>query len=269
MLNSFLRPFGLKISRTANPALSRAFGPVDEDVSEIQHSTYSQDGLQTNHNHDFMRQPNFGRAYERGVKAVGQDYNWHWRVHVGLWAASAAAKLPGDFVECGVNRGFLSSAIMQYLDWNTQDRLFFLLDTFSGLDLRYVTEEELQKGAVDKNATAIESGFYTVDIEPVRRNFAEWKNVVIVPGAIPETLAQITSERIAFASVDMNCSPPEVAAMEHLWDRLVPGAMVVLDDYAYAGYRTQKVAMDRFARTKGVSVLSLPTGQGLLIRPPH
>jgi hypothetical protein len=216
-----------------------------------------------------MRQQNFIRAYERGVKAVGQDYNWHWRVHVALWAASVASRLPGDFVECGVNRGFLSSAIMEYLDWNTQNRRFFLLDTFSGLDLRYVTEEEVAKGAIDKNAAAIESGFYTVDIEPVRRNFAQWKDVVIIPGAIPETLVQITSEQVAFASIDMNCSPPEVAAMEYLWGRLVPGALVVLDDYAYAGYRTQKVAMDHFARLRGVTVLSLPTGQGLLIRPPR
>jgi hypothetical protein len=216
-----------------------------------------------------MRQPGFIRAYQRGVKAAGEDYNWHWRVHVGLWAAAVAAKLPGDFVECGVNRGFLSSAIMEYLDWNSQDRQFFLLDTFKGLDLRYVTGEEIDGGALDKNKAAIESGFYTLDVEPVRRNFAEWKNVKIVAGAIPETLSQITSNQIAFASIDMNCSPPEVAAMEYLWPRLVAGAIVVLDDYAYYGYRTQKVAMDQFARQKGVTVLSLPTGQGLLIKPSH
>ena len=55
-------------------------------------------------------------AYARGVIAVGSDYQWHWRVHVGLWAAFSASKLDGDFVECGVNRGFLSSAIMEDLD---------------------------------------------------------------------------------------------------------------------------------------------------------
>ncbi|MEY2942036.1 MAG: hypothetical protein RLY97_50, partial [Pseudomonadota bacterium] len=69
-----------------------------------------------------MGDPIFQAAYARGVQAVGQDYHWHWRVHTGLWAARLAANLPGDFAEFGVNRGFLSSAIMQMLDWNATDR---------------------------------------------------------------------------------------------------------------------------------------------------
>jgi hypothetical protein len=47
---------------------------------------------------------------------------WHRRVHVGQWAAACAAKLDGDFVECGVNRGFLSSSIMAHR-WPTCRRL--------------------------------------------------------------------------------------------------------------------------------------------------
>ena len=77
-------------------------------------TTYNQDGLISNHNHDFMLDPAFCKAYQRGVQAC-QDYKWHWRVHIGLWAAYSGSKLQGDFVECGVNRGVLSSAIMDYL----------------------------------------------------------------------------------------------------------------------------------------------------------
>jgi len=57
-----------------------------------------------------------------------------------------------------------------------------------------------------------------------------------------------------------------VAAAEFFWERLVPGALLLLDDYACRGYRAQKVAMDRFAQTKASKILSLPTGQGLLIK---
>lgn len=42
----------------------------------------------------------------------------HRRVHVGLWAAQNAISIEGDLVECDVSRGFLSSAIMNYLNWN-------------------------------------------------------------------------------------------------------------------------------------------------------
>ena len=46
----------------------------------------------------------------------------------------------------------------------------------------------------------------------------------------------------------------------------MPGTVVLLDDYAYDGYRSQKLGMDAFARSKGVPILSLPTGQGLLLK---
>jgi hypothetical protein len=112
--------------------------------------SYNQDGLRSIHNHDFMSDPAFVRAYQRGVQAAS-DYDWHWRVHVGLWAARLAARLPGDFVECGTNRGFLSSAIMTDLDWDKTGRRFYLLDTFSGLAERYVSVR--RRRAVCSNAT--------------------------------------------------------------------------------------------------------------------
>lgn len=228
---------------------------------------YDQDGLRSIHNHEFLTEPDFMRAYARGVQAARRDYQWHWRVHVGLWAARVAEGLPGDFVECGVNRGFLSSAIMSLLNWDKLNRTFFLLDTFSGLDKRYLSDEDRSIGVLERNEREIASGFYTFDIDEVRANFAEWVNTRIIVGSIPDTLPQVTAERIAFLHLDMNCSPPEVAAAEHFWSRLVPGAPVLLDDYAYHGYRSQKLAMDDFAQRHNVVILSLPTGQGLMIKP--
>jgi len=92
-----------------------------------------------------MANERFVAAYGRGVVAAGEDYNWHWRVHVGLWAAGQASHIHGDFVECGVNRGFLSSAIMQMLDWDRTGRTFYLLDTFTGLDRRCISAAEEPK----------------------------------------------------------------------------------------------------------------------------
>ena len=43
--------------------------------------------------------------------------------------------------------------------------------------------------------------------------------------------------------------------------------MVVLDDYGFRAHIEQKHAMDAFARSVGVSILSLPTGQGMISKP--
>jgi hypothetical protein len=160
----------------------------------------------------------------------------------------------------------MSSSIMSYLDWNRLGKTFYLLDTFSGLDERFVSEAERAEGILEKNREHIEAGFYVVGIDAVKRNFSEWDRVRIVQGSIPETLDQVDAQAIAFMHVDLNCAPPEVAAVERFWERLAPGAPVLLDDYAYWGFRQQKLAMDSLARRLGTSIVSLPTGQGLLIK---
>lgn len=66
----------------------------------------------------------------------------------------------------------------------------------------------------------------------------------------------------------MNIVAPEIATIEHFWGRLVPGAVVVLDDYAWKAHEVQKQAFDRFAADHQVEILTLPTGQGLLLKPP-
>ncbi|HTB17249.1 MAG TPA: hypothetical protein VK708_03990, partial [Bryobacteraceae bacterium] len=71
---------------------------------------------------------------------------------------------------------------------------------------------------------------------------------------------------VAFLHLDMNCAYPEAAALEYFWDRLSPGAFVLLDDYVYFGYESQTKAIDSLAASLGFNVLSLPTGQGLIIK---
>jgi len=222
---------------------------------------YDEDGLLSRHNHDFVNDAAFIAAYNRGAKACKEDYGMRWRVHVALWAASQVKDLPGDFVECGVNRGFLSTAIMTYLPWNSLKRRFFLFDTFCGLDEKQVSEEEKALGRVEST-----KAYYAECFEEAKKNFAEFKNVVFVRGTIPDTLNTVDIKSVAYLSIDMNCVAPEIAAASHFWDKLVTGAVVLLDDYAYYGYEPQKKAFDQFAAQKGFSILSLPTGQGLFIK---
>jgi hypothetical protein len=86
---------------------------------------YAQDGLFTFNNSHFVRDPAFQAAYRRGVQASrGVDPKMEWRVHIALWAARRALQVPGDFVECGVNAGFLSSAIMHHLTWQGVAKTF-------------------------------------------------------------------------------------------------------------------------------------------------
>jgi hypothetical protein len=54
-------------------------------------------------------------------------------------------------------------------------------------------------------------------------------------------------------------------SIEVLWSKLTPGAIIVLDDYAFTGYETPHRAWDDFAKSCNLMILTVPTGQGLLI----
>jgi hypothetical protein len=232
-------------------------------------NVYASDGLISRHRHAFMDDPAFQRAYQRGVDAIGgrDRYDFKFRVYIGLWAAASASQLDGDFIECGVNYGFMSSAVMEFLDWDRLDKTFYLLDTFAGLDPRFITAVERQAGVLKGNEKHLRDGFYVSSVDSVRANFAQWRNQRIIVGAIPETLEQVDARAVAFLHIDMNCAPPEVAALRFFWPRLSPGAIVLLDDYAYRGYEEQRLAMNALASELGVLICALPTGQGLLIKP--
>jgi hypothetical protein len=227
---------------------------------------YTDDGLISDprviHNHDFMRNPKYINAYKVAEKALGYDHKMFWRLHVALWCASQAQKLPGDFVECGVWRGFLATAIMNYIPWPIDNRQFYLFDTWEGLDERYLTEKERNNQAKLDHFKP----YYSNQYEAVKKHFSNYRNVQLVKGSVPETLDLVKIEAVSYLSLDMNCASPELSAAEHFWEKLVPGGMILLDDYGFVSYEEQKRGFDRFADRKGIEVLALPTGQGLIIK---
>jgi hypothetical protein len=224
--------------------------------------TYDQDGLSTIHNADFLKDPRFQRALKRAAQAHFH-YPIEWRIHVVLWAAQNGMRIEGDFVECGVNRGFTTSAVLDYLNWNDthNGRRFYLMDTFHGLVESLVNAQERAIGRI-----AEFKDIYTECYEHTRQNFAEFDDVVLIRGTIPDSLSKTPATKVAFLHIDMNCALPEVAALQHFWPKMTPGAIVVLDDYAYHGYLPQKEAIDALGHELGFTVLSLPTGGGMIIK---
>jgi hypothetical protein len=235
--------------------------------------TYEADGLVVRgRNVAFLEEPRFVEAYHQGMDSghhicrppgSSDDIHIEWRVHTVCWAAHHASRLPGDFVECGVNTGMFSLAAAKYIDLNATGKHFYLFDTFSGIPEEQISERERDLDRHLEN----EINYDTDSFETARRNFAGYPHAILVRGKVPDTLATVEIEQVCYLSLDMNIAAPELAAIQYFWDKLVTGAPVILDDYGFLNYAPQKDAMDEFADGKGVKILTLPTGQGLLLRP--
>lgn len=207
------------------------------------HGTFASDNLITfGRNLSFLRDPRLIGAWERHAEEH-HEQGILWRTAVLLWAVRQGLRLDGALVECGVYRGTTARILV---DAAEIERPFFLYDTFE---------------TAERHLPALGP-----DLEPfVRERFADKPNVVITKGRVPESLAN-APDKIAFMHIDMNSAKAEIGALDVLFDRMVPGALLVLDDFGWRLYREQFLVETDWFAARGYSVLELPTGQGLVIR---
>ena len=190
-----------------------------------------------------------------------------WRLHTLVWAARNALAHGGDFVECGVFKGDMAWVVATVLGEALRGRTFFLYDSFEGFSPLLSRPEDYpgQPGFLDlANSYYRQPGLY----ESVVARFAGMPGIRVIRGFLPESLAIAAPERIAFLHVDLNSPAAEIAVLEALFDRVVPGGVIVFDDYGWQMFQRQREAEDRFMAERGHAILELPTGQGLAIKHP-
>ena len=223
--------------------------------------SYAQDGLYVQHNAPFLSDERFVNAYAHG-KSTGSwgAANIQWRAHVACWAADQVKTLPGDFIEFGVNKGGLAQTIIDYLKFAELGKNYYLLDTFNGLDDALISDAERSVGRDQIT-------YYTDCYQEVMARFGPYPFARVIRGSVPSTLKQVDASAFCFVSMDMNCAEPELAALEFCWPKLVPGGVIVLDDYGFRTHEAQQNVHRKFAQHQGVPLLELPTGQGLIMKP--
>lgn len=227
---------------------------------------YVSDGIAVQNNCDCLTEERFAEAYRLSLSVNdwrGSDGSLHdmrWRYYIYCKFVELAMRVAGDFVECGVYKGGYAIAAMQYTRFRNLGRTFHLLDTFDGLSAPHLSDQERAAGLSEKYR------HYEKCFDWVRNTFENYP-VNIIRGTVPETLVECTPEAVAFLSLDMNCTAPEVAALRYFWPRLQSGSIVLHDDYGFAAHIEQKHAIDRLADELAFSVLALPTGQAVIIKP--
>ena len=214
-------------------------------------------------NVDFLKEPRFLQAYKFGIDS-GHQYGvmpQEWQFYIACCLATHATNLDGDFVECGVNTGRISLAICKFIDFNSTGKRFYLFDTYRGMPEEQITEAE-RWYALEYNKK-----WYPDVYEIAKKNFTPFPNAQLVRGIVPDSLSQVRIDKVCYLHLDMNIVAPEIAAIEFFWERLVVGAVVLLDDYNFERHILQRTAMDEFAARAGTMVIPLPTGQGIIIKP--
>jgi hypothetical protein len=224
---------------------------MDEAVNLVVPGSYLGDNMFLwMRNNSAIEDDAFRRAWTSNVTNTA-DEAIVWRRYILCCAAYHCVHLPGDFVECGVLFGTGVKTVIDFFGKERFAKRFWAYDTF---------DDNPVEGRVFAGQ---EAGLF----EKVKARFAGYDNVSLVRGLLPGSLAGNSPERIAYLHIDMNKAEFEIAVLEQLFDRVVPGGIVILDDYEWAGvYREQKIQEDAWFESRSYRVMPLPTGQGLVLK---
>ncbi len=187
----------------------------------------------------------------------------------------ARSGIPGDVVECGVWRGGSMQAVaLTLLEQGASDRGLHLFDTFEGMpppteaDRRGDTsaEEMLAAHSSDHRVWAV-AGLDDVR-EAMREVDYPEQNVYFHEGLVEDTVPGQAPEVIALLRLDTDWYESTRHELEHLYDRLAPGGVLILDDYG--DWDGARKAADEFVAGLGHPLLLQPLGSGrLVVKPPR
>ncbi|MGX1670164.1 TylF/MycF/NovP-related O-methyltransferase [Streptomyces sp. NPDC055400] len=176
--------------------------------------------------------------------------------------------IPGDIVECGVWRGgSMQACAKTLLSQGDTERGLYLFDTYEGMTPP--TEEDLRRDGKsagellaaqgkDRPIWAVatlddvKSGFQGVPYPADRLHF--------VQGRVEDTVPRQAPEQISILRLDTDWYASTKHELDHLYDRLVPGGVLLIDDYGY--WQGSRQAVDEFLEKTGERLLLLRMDEG-------
>ena len=190
--------------------------------------------------------------------------------------------LPGCIVECGVFRGvslLTFTKLVEVLCPGDTLKRVIGFDTFEGfvdLDAKDGNPDE-RRGKVVGGWDA--ASFYDIlqkIIEITQRDsmIPRFRRVELVKGdvrtSIPEYLEKTPGLRIALLHLDLDLYEPTKVALEQLYPRVVPGGVVLLDEYGMDGFPGESQAFDEYFGDNRPKLTKFPyisTPGGYFIKP--
>jgi O-methyltransferase len=205
--------------------------------------------------------PDFQKVYE-GVEPhtlVSPE-----RCYTLVSLARHSLHLDGDFAECGVYRGGTALLLSRVLHNDRSltgqtTKTLYLFDSFEGLPREDGSHDNVYREG-DLSVDSVESvKQLLIDF----RSFTDFRK-----GWIPDTFQGLDDRRYAFAHIDVDMYQSALDCCRYFYPRLVPGGVLIFDDYGFPAARGEKDAVDEFFADKPESPITLLTGQSLVIKLP-
>jgi len=170
--------------------------------------------------------------------------------------------ISGDMVECGVWMGGSMMVVARALRrMNEVSRNLHLFDTFAGMSSATAKDRDFRgKEATRLMAQARRSSddiWALAPLETVKKNMESTgypsERIHYKVGRVEDTLPGEAPEQIALLRLDTDWYESTRHEMEHLFPRLTPGGVLIVDDYGH--WEGAKRAVDEYIESHGLKIL--------------
>ncbi len=172
-------------------------------------------------------------------------------------------QISGDLVECGVWRGG-SAMVMAYtlLENPQAEKSIYLYDTFEGMpapgkeDISH--KGELAEELLEVREKTKEDKIWAfASLEDVQENLQRTQfpkdRIHYIAGKVEDTIPEHIPEKIALLRLDTDWYESTYHELEHLFPRLVPGGVLIIDDYGH--WKGARKAVDEYFEKHKIPIL--------------
>jgi len=196
---------------------------------------------------------------------ISEDRNLFFKMVMRINLFEKVKHLHGDIVECGVFKGAGLLLWLKLLDMHEPNSIKKVLG-FDFFDPGFVDNipDEIDRKTMKQVFTRC-SDLKTseVSIEGINDkiiNSGFKKNrFELVKGDISLTSSEFLEERpgfrISLLYLDLDLEKPTMDTLETFWDRIVPGGIIVFDEYAYHSW-SESNAVDKFLENKNTKLIN-------------
>ena len=164
-------------------------------------------------------------------------------------------EIPGDILEFGVYKGTSLVRLLSFRNLLEAEysRKVFGFDIFGKFPDSLTLESDRRFVKNFENA-----GGYGISKEEleIHLNNKGFNNYELIEGdilkTIPEFIAKYPAKKIALLHIDVDVYEPSKLILESLWDRVVKGGILMLDDYGTVEGETK--AVDDFFADQGIVI---------------
>ncbi|HTD89323.1 MAG TPA: TylF/MycF/NovP-related O-methyltransferase [Burkholderiales bacterium] len=175
--------------------------------------------------------------------------------------------LDGMIAECGCFRGLSSYVLCSTLKLanNAFDGAGYrVFDSFAGLSAPQPEDSIVGTGPdAEQLRQMTRPGQYAATLDKVKGALAAFPGIEYFPGWIPQAFPDESNVRYRFVHVDVDIYQPTRDSIEYFYPRLVPGGILVSDDYNWPGARK---AIEEFCSKTGAAFEVTPYTQAYIVR---